>query len=71
MSCRKRFKGLLGGLRGDDVLIDASATHTQPAASIAVPFAMIVDARLVLTKELIDADLKRRKLRDALEKVEP
>jgi ribosome maturation factor RimP len=64
---RKRFKGILRGLQGEDVLIDAETTHTLPSARIAVPLALIGEARLMLTKDLIAADLKRRKTRDAVE----
>jgi ribosome maturation factor RimP len=68
MEGRKRFRGMLQGLNGETVEIDAEATHTQPAQRISVPLHNIAEARLVLTNDLIAADLKRRKLRDAAEK---
>jgi ribosome maturation factor RimP len=68
MEGRKRFRGVLQGLSEGNVEIDAEATHTQPAQHMSVPLHNVAEARLVLTKELIAADLKRRKLRDAAEK---
>jgi ribosome maturation factor RimP len=69
MEGRKRFRGLLLGLSGGDVAIDAEATHTMPAQKMIVPLHNIAEARLVLTNDLIAADLKRRKMRDAAEKL--
>lgn len=68
MEGRKRFRGTLRGLNDGVVVIDADATHTQPAQPMSVPLHNIAEARLVLTNDLIAADLKRRKLRDAAEK---
>lgn len=69
MEGRKRFRGMLRGMNGDAVQIDAEATHTQPAQTMSVPVHNIAEARLVLTNDLIAADLKRRKARDAAEKL--
>jgi ribosome maturation factor RimP len=69
MEGRKRFRGLLRGLSDGTVEIDAEATHTQGAQRLHIPLHEIVDARLVLTDALIAADLKRRKERDAAEKL--
>lgn len=69
MEGRKRFRGMLLGLNGGEVEIDAEATHTMPAQKLTVPLHNIAEARLVLTNDLIAADLKRRKLRDAAEKL--
>lgn len=69
MEGRKRFRGTLRGMTGDVIAIDAEATHTQPAQQMSVPLHNIAEARLVLTNDLIAADLKRRKLRDAAEKL--
>ena len=52
---RKRFRGKLLGLEGNDVVI-----QTQEAR-IAVPFKQIAEAKLVLTDALIAEDLRARK----------
>jgi ribosome maturation factor RimP len=54
-SGRKRFKGQLLGLEGNDVVIEAQN------ARLKFPFASIADAKLVLTDKLIEEDLKARK----------
>jgi ribosome maturation factor RimP len=46
---RKRFKGRLGGLDGNNVIVE------QDGRQVAVPFASIHRAKLVLTDELIAA----------------
>lgn len=69
MEGRKRFRGVVRGLDGETVSIDAEATHTMPACRMMVPLSNIAEARLVLTNELIVADLKRRKARDAADKL--
>lgn len=51
---RKRFKGRLQGIRGDDVLIAGDWGEA------AVPLAAIVRAKLVLTDELMAAELEKR-----------
>ncbi len=52
---RKRFRGQLEGLDGNDVVI------TSQGARIQFPFRSILEAKLVLTDKLIQADLKARK----------
>ena len=52
---RKRFKGLLLGLNGNDVLIEADG------ARVAFAFRTIAEAKLVLTDKLIAEDLRARK----------
>lgn len=52
---RKRFKGLLLGLEGNDVLMDASGTRLKFA------FRNIQDAKLVLTDKLVEEDFKAQK----------
>ena len=47
---RKRFKGLLAGIEGDNVLIDLEG-ETDVTAQ--VPFAWIIDAKLTLSDELL------------------
>lgn len=51
---RKRFKGRLRGTRGDDVLIAGDWGEA------AVPLASIVRAKLVLTDELMAAELEKQ-----------
>jgi ribosome maturation factor RimP len=54
-SGRKRFKGMLLGLDGNDVAVDVEGTR------LAFPFKTIAEAKLVLTDRLIEEDLKARK----------
>ena len=56
---RKRFRGKLLGLDGQDVTIDCQAQR------FAIPFKQIAEAKLVLTDALIAEDLKARKRADA------
>lgn len=55
---RKRFRGLLAGLDGNDVVI------TSGGARIAFPFRSVSEAKLVLTDKLIQEDLKARERPD-------
>jgi ribosome maturation factor RimP len=52
---RKRFRGRLEGLDGNDVVIASGENKIQ------FPFHTIVEAKLVLTDKLIQEDLKARK----------
>ncbi len=52
---RRRFKGQLLGLDGNDVVLEAQG------ARVKLPFRSIADAKLVLTDKLIEEDLKARK----------
>ena len=61
---RKRIKGKLKGLEGEDVLIETVAGEKQEPVTLPVPFTLIGDAKLVLTDALIAEDLKRRKAAD-------
>jgi ribosome maturation factor RimP len=54
-SGRKRFKGTILGLDGNDVVVDAAGTRLK------FPFTNIADAKLVLTDKLVEEDLKARK----------
>ena len=58
---RKRVKGKLKGLSGEDVLIETTVGAEQEIAILPVPYALIGEAKLVLTDALIEEDLKRRK----------
>jgi ribosome maturation factor RimP len=55
---RKRFKGDLAGVDGEDVLI---ALDTAPGEPVRLAFAALSDAKLVLTDALIEASLKAQK----------
>ncbi len=52
---RKRFKGLLHGVEGNEVLIDI------PEGTIGLDFEWLTEAKLILTDELIAEMLKARK----------
>ena len=52
---RKRFRGMLEGLDGNDVVIASQGARIQ------FPFRSILEAKLVLTDKLIQEDLKARK----------
>jgi ribosome maturation factor RimP len=52
---RKRFRGTLEGLDGNDVVIATQGARIQ------FPFRSILEAKLVLTDKLIQEDLKARK----------
>jgi ribosome maturation factor RimP len=52
---RKRFRGKLEGLDGNDVVI------AMPEGKAQFPFRAILEAKLVLTNKLIEEDLKAKK----------
>lgn len=52
---RKRFKGMLLGLDGNDVVVDVDGQHLK------FPFCSIAEAKLILTEKLIQEDLKAHK----------
>jgi ribosome maturation factor RimP len=52
---RKRFRGMLLGLEGQDVALETQGRR------VAFPFHGIAEAKLVLTDKLIQEDLKARK----------
>lgn len=52
---RKRFRGLLLGLDGNQVAMESQGTR------VSFPFRGIAEAKLVLTDKLIQEDLKARK----------
>jgi ribosome maturation factor RimP len=58
---RKRIKGTLRGLRGEDVLIETETGPGRGRAELAIPYQSIGEAKLLLTDALIEQDLKRRK----------
>ena len=58
---RRRFKGLLIGLDGKDILVDVSSDDgTQ---RLRLPFSTVADAKLLLTDRLIRESLKARELK--------
>jgi ribosome maturation factor RimP len=61
---RRRFKGLLIGLEGGDVLMDV--TDEGDTRRVRLPHADIVEAKLLLTDRLIQESLKARELREAM-----
>lgn len=52
---RKRFKGVLMGLDGNQVLFETGGE------TLTLPFAAIAEARLILTDRLIEEDMRSRK----------
>jgi ribosome maturation factor RimP len=57
---RKRFRGSISGVEGDNVLIDLEGEDEETAQ---VPFAWISEAKLVLTDELMKRGAEERKAR--------
>ncbi|MGZ8407620.1 MAG: ribosome maturation factor RimP [Caulobacteraceae bacterium] len=57
---RKRFKGVLTGTEGDDILIDLEGDD----ATAQVPFAWIVEAKLVLNDALLKRGAEERAARE-------
>lgn len=58
---RKRIRGTLKGLKGEDIVIETDLGPEKGRGELAVPYMSIGEAKLVLTDELIEHDLKRRK----------
>lgn len=56
---RKRFRGILAGTQGDEVLIDTDEGGID--GTIGLKFDWLADAKLVLTDELITESLRRAK----------
>jgi ribosome maturation factor RimP len=57
---RKRFRGQLAGIEGDNVGINI---EEEPDTTVYVPFAWIVDAKLALTDELLKRGADERAAR--------
>lgn len=57
---RKKFKGRLEGLQGEDVLIRCETAAPGEFRTHPLSFHAIEEARLVLTDALIELDLKRK-----------
>lgn len=60
---RKRFKGVVAGVEGDDVLMDLEGEEDTAL----LPFAWLVDAKLVLTDQLMKAGAQKRAARQETE----
>lgn len=58
---RRRFKGELAGIEGDEVLITLDETQGTESVTIGLKFEWLSDAKLVLTDELISEMLRQRK----------
>jgi ribosome maturation factor RimP len=58
---RKRIRGVIKGLKGEDVVVETIVGVEQMRGELSVPYISIGDAKLVLTDALIEQDLKRRK----------
>ncbi len=56
---RKRFRGTLAGVEGDNVALDLDGEETTAL----MPFAWIVEAKLILTDALLDRGAERRAAR--------
>jgi ribosome maturation factor RimP len=60
---RRRFKGMILGVEGNDVLIDVA--DEKETHRMRLPYSDIVEAKLVLTDKLIHESLKRSEVREA------
>ena len=58
---RRRFKGTLAGVEGDEVLIEIEE------GTVGLKFEWLSDAKLVLTEELITEMLRQRKITGAID----
>jgi ribosome maturation factor RimP len=60
ISGRKRFKGVLEGIEGEEVRIEVDLDQLGRHV-VGLPLALVAEARLVLTEELIRETLRRAK----------
>lgn len=58
---RKRFRGRLAGLEGENVVLEADQPGYGEEAVVQIPLTMIGEARLVLTDDLIREALRKDK----------
>jgi ribosome maturation factor RimP len=58
---RKRIRGTLRGLTGEDVVIEVEMGSGKDRMRATIPYTAIGEAKLMLTDALIEQDLKRRK----------
>ena len=61
---RRRFKGMLAGIDGDEVLINVAE------GTIGLKFDWLIEAKLVLTDELIKEMLRQRKAAGVLKETD-
>jgi len=59
---RRRFKGLIIGLEGRDVVVDVNSQ--RGTERVRLPFSDVADAKLILTDKLVQESLKAREARD-------
>ncbi|MFC6688965.1 ribosome maturation factor RimP [Jhaorihella thermophila] len=65
---RRRFRGVLAGVEGDEVLINVAAPGSgEGTVTIGLKFDWLSDAKLVLTDDLIRDMLKARKATGAID----
>jgi len=57
---RKRFKGMIAGTEGENIAIDLEGEEDTAL----IPFDWLVDAKLVLTDELMKAGAEKRAARN-------
>ncbi|OWY08316.1 ribosome maturation factor RimP [Thioclava sp. F42-5] len=65
---RKRFKGILRGTEGSEILIELDENGEDVV--IGLQFDWLADAKLVLTDELIDEMLRQKKATEGVDKAE-
>lgn len=65
MEGRRRLKGVIGPLDGEGVKIAPDTSEAGLVGELVIPFALISEARLVLTDELIRETLRREAKPDA------
>ncbi len=58
---RKRFRGILRGVAGQDALLTRDDAKSEEERDVAIPMRAIAEARLVLTDALITEALRRGK----------
>ncbi|WP_367273908.1 ribosome maturation factor RimP [Bosea sp. (in: a-proteobacteria)] len=58
---RKRFRGILRGVSGQDALLARDDAKSEEERDVAIPIRAITDARLVLTDALVTESLRRGK----------
>ncbi len=57
---RRRFRGELHGFQDDEILVEIDIEGMSERQIIGLPFALIGDAKLVLTDELVRESLRRK-----------
>ncbi|WP_377843448.1 ribosome maturation factor RimP [Bosea sp. UC22_33] len=58
---RKRFRGILRGVAGQDALLSRDDAKSEEERDVAIPMRAIAEARLVLTDALVTESLRRGK----------